>query len=145
MLHKVETKGQLITQDDKFCAEYRMITASIDSTDILHKFARMCALDVIDLWDAPEVVVRYLKTGDEGLRLAARDAARNAARNVAWRVARNAARDVAWRVAWDAARDVAWDVAWAVAWDVAWDAARDAQKRRLGRLVNRAFKIKEKV
>ena len=46
-----------------------------DATEVLSKFARMCALDVVHLWDAPDVVVRYLNTGDESLRDAARDAA----------------------------------------------------------------------
>lgn len=30
-----------------------------------HLDARRCALDVIDLWEAPSVVRRYLETGDE--------------------------------------------------------------------------------
>jgi hypothetical protein len=38
------------------------------------------------LWDAPEFVVKYLKTGDVKLRAAAGDA-----------------RDAAWAAAWDAA------------------------------------------
>jgi hypothetical protein len=38
-------------------------------------FTRQCALDVIDLWDAPAVVRQYLETGDESLRASAWDAA----------------------------------------------------------------------
>jgi len=43
-----------------------------DAGQLLKEFARRCALDVIDLWDAPEVVVQYLKTGDERLLREAR-------------------------------------------------------------------------
>ena len=40
----------------------------LDCSDILPRFARWCALDVADIWDAPEVVREYLKTGDESIR-----------------------------------------------------------------------------
>jgi len=39
---------------------------------------RRIALDVIDLWDAPDIVRRYLETGDEAIRQAALDAAADA-------------------------------------------------------------------
>ena len=51
---------------------------------MLRKFARLCALDVIDCWDAPDVVIEYLKTGDEFIRNAARDAVW-AASDAAWK------------------------------------------------------------
>lgn len=38
------------------------------------EFARWCALQVIDKWKAPEVVVRWLKTGDKSLLSAASSA-----------------------------------------------------------------------
>lgn len=44
-----------------------------NASDVLRKFARLCALSVIHMWDAPEIVVRYLKTGDESIRGVARD------------------------------------------------------------------------
>ena len=47
----------------------------IDARGIFYSFARQCALDVIHLWDAPDVVRRYLETGDESIRAAARAAA----------------------------------------------------------------------
>jgi hypothetical protein len=34
----------------------------------LRDFARWCALQVLHLWDAPDIVVEYLKTGNEDLR-----------------------------------------------------------------------------
>jgi len=60
------------------------------------QFARWCALQVVHLWDCPDVVKRYLETVDEGLRgviPAAADAAA-AAWNASWaaRTAADAAR-----------------------------------------------------
>ena len=122
ILSRVECKEITDECGDKIVCRRRRVIATIDATKILQKFARMCALDVIHLWDAPDVVVRYLKTGDESLR--------DAARSAAW-----AARSAAWdamSAAWSAAMDVAWSAAWAAVWDArsaAWDTgatARDA-------------------
>ena len=153
IIWRVEMGGTIIRQDDKLCASERTYIASgIDASDTLRKFARMCALDVIDLWTAPEIVVRYLKTGDESIRDAARDAAWDAARGAAWDGAWGAAWDVAWGAArdgaWGAARDAAraaargaaWDVAWGAAWDVAWVAAREKENRRLSRMLTALIK-----
>ena len=52
------------------------------------EFARWCALQVIDKWKAPEVVVRWLKTGDKSLL--------SAASAVAWSTTSYAASAVAW-------------------------------------------------
>ena len=92
----------------------------------------MRALDVIHLWGAPDVVVRYLKTGDESIRSAALDAARTAARTAVWAAARAAA----WTAS-TAARDTALDAAWTAALAV-WGAAQVKQNERLYRLVMRA-------
>ena len=62
-------------------------------------FARWCALGVIHLWPAPQVVRDYLSGGGESLRAAAGTAAWDAARDAAGAAARDAA--------WDAARDAA--------------------------------------
>jgi hypothetical protein len=105
----------------------------IDSA-VLDEFARWCALSVAHLWDMPDVVRRFLETGDESIRAAARVAARDAAwardtaMDAAWVAARVAARDaararaVAWSASWVAARDAAMDVARDAARDAAWDA-----------------------
>jgi len=77
---RVELSGEIIHDTDKSVARSRKVLAMVDGTAILQKFARMCALDVIHLWDAPDIVVRYLKTGDEKIRVAAWVAARVAAR-----------------------------------------------------------------
>jgi hypothetical protein len=45
------------------------LRASIDVTELLFDFARWCALQVIDLWDAPVIVRQYLETGDETLQV----------------------------------------------------------------------------
>ena len=150
ILSRVECKEITDECDDKLVCRRRRVIATIDATKILRKFARMCALDVIHLWDAPDVVVRYLKTGDESLRDAARIAAWDARDTVwdtvaaAWSAAKDAARIAAWAAAWNDAMSAARSAAWADALDAARAAARDAtrrrQRRRLARMVNQAFK-----
>ena len=74
----------------------------------IRRFACQCALDVIHLWNAPPIVKRYLKTGNEKLRAAA------------------------WAAAWDAAGDAAGAAAGAAAWAAAGDAARAAARAAAG-------------
>ncbi len=108
-LCRVELGGKIIRDTDKSVASERTILWRLDCEALLRNFARRCALDVVHLWDAPDVVKRYLKTGNEQIRAAARDAARESARDAA-------ARDAAWESARDAAaRDAAWESAWAAA------------------------------
>jgi len=149
---KVRLSGVVVPHgDDKHAASRRTYLAGgIDVSDTLREFARRCALDVIHLWDAPEIVVRYLKTGDETIRDAAWAATRDAcaARDAAWAAAgdaRAAARAAASAAAWDAAcaaGDAARDAAWAAgdAASAAEAAARAAQNRRLTRMLNAAIK-----
>jgi hypothetical protein len=152
-LHKVELEDDLVSHGepaDKWCGRRRKILATIDSEALMREFARWCALQVVHLWKAPDVVVQYLKTGDESIRaaawaaeraaawVAAEDAAWAAARAAAWAAAEDAAEDAAWAAAedaaeaaaWAAAEDAAWAAAWAAAegaaWAAAWAAARDA-------------------
>jgi len=114
---RVELGGEVLHGDDKLCATRRRILWRIDAEPVLSAFARRCALDVIHLWTPPEIVVRYLKTGDESIRAAAGDAA--------------------WDAAGDAARAAARDAAWDAAWAAAGAAARDAARRRQGALLSR--------
>lgn len=87
---RVKSWGTVIEQDDKFVAAHRQyIAGGIDISDVLRAFARKCALSVIDKWDAPEIVRRYLETGDESIRAAPWYAARAAARAAAWYAARD--------------------------------------------------------
>ena len=153
MLHLVELDGEIQTHGnppDKIVGRRRRIVASIDATDLLREFARWCALQVVHLWQCPDVVRRYLETGDESIRVAARDAVRAAAWDSAWAAAKDAAWAAARAAAKDAAKDAAWaawDSAWASArasaWDSAWDSARDAaraaQRAKFSEVVNTAF------
>jgi len=133
IIYRVRGHGTIIVGKDKICCSHRTYLAGgIDITDVLQHFSRLCALDVIHLWNAPSVVIKYLRTGNPRLREAAWAAARDAAGAAAW--------DAAWAAAWDAARDAAWDAAWAAAWDAARDAAGDKQNRRLHRMLLRAIK-----
>ena len=131
-LHKVELEGDLVPQGnppDKWCGRRRRILASIDATAVLWEFARDRARSVLHLWKSPvpDVVRRYLETGDESLRSAAEAAACAAARAAA-RADDEAAEDAAWAAA-RAGAHAAWDAAGAAAWaaaHAAWAAARDA-------------------
>jgi hypothetical protein len=73
-LCRVTLGGTVIHGDDKSVASERTITAILPAEKtnaLLQDFARWCALQVIDLWDAPDVVRQYLTTGDESLSEAA--------------------------------------------------------------------------
>ena len=98
----VELGGTIIEGKDKVVASRRKIIKRFDATEMLQYFARMQALKVVDLWDAPGVVLDFLMTGEN----------------------KDAARDAAW-AAWDAAGDAARDAARAAARAAAWAAAGD--------------------
>lgn len=147
VLCRVEVAGTVIEHGgsaDKLAASERRILWRLDgeATDrVLREFARWSALQVLHLWDAPQVVCDYLVTGDETLR----DAAWAAARAAAWDAAWDASKDAAWAAARAATRGAAWAADWAAwaaaraaAWDADWDAARDTQNTELERLFNEA-------
>lgn len=140
ILCRVECSGDVIEQDDKLVCSERKYLAIVDAEDMLRKFARLCALDVI-----------HLKTGDE--RAGASDASW-AARAASWAASKAASRVAAWAVAKDAswaasraeaeaapARATRFAVS-AAAWIAAWDAAsasaqaeaRNKQNKRLHRM-----------
>jgi len=119
---RVELSGKIVHGDDKSAATERKVIWMADSTDVLHIFARKCALDVIHLWDAPDVVIEYLKTGNEKIRAAASATASA----TAWATASDAASATASATASDAASAAAWATASAAASDAAWATARDA-------------------
>ena len=127
--HRIELSGEIIHDDDKSVAMERTRLWTVDCTQILPRFARLCALDVIHLWDAPKIVVRYLKTGDESLRGAALSAASSAASSAVW--------DAALYAALSAARSAAWYAAWSAASSAARSAASDKQNRRLTAMIGR--------
>jgi hypothetical protein len=134
----VECEDIVTEHDDKFVCRRRKIVKRIEATGLMHEFARICALSVIDKWDAPDVVRRYLETGDESIRAAARAAALDAARDAA----RDAAGAAAWAAEWAAARALAaWAAARAAAGAAAWDAALDEYESHFARMVDQAFEV----
>ena len=70
---------------------------------------RKLGLEVVHLWNAPEIVIEYLKTGDRKLRAEAQEAAQEA-------------RDTAWAATQDD-RHAVW-------------AAREKQNKQLTKMVN---------
>ena len=107
----VECEDVREEQGDKLVCARRRIVKRIDAEPLLRAFARDEARRVLHLWDAPDVVRKYLETGDEAIRAAARDAA--------------------WAAAWAAAREAAREAAR--------DAASNAQRERFARLVADEF------
>lgn len=83
ILCRVECSGSIIEESSKLVCSRRRIIKRKDVTEELRYFARVQALSVIHLWEPPDVVLNYLITGDEKLRIAAHDAAYAAARDAA--------------------------------------------------------------
>jgi hypothetical protein len=76
---RVEISGKIIKGTDKLVCSERTILWRVNAKETLLKFSRECALDVVHLWDAPDAVVKFLKTGDLKLANVANDAAYAAA------------------------------------------------------------------
>ena len=143
IVSRVNITGGVIRGSDKVVGASREILWVADATDVLRKFARMCALDVVDKWNAPDVVVRFLKTGDESIRIEARRAASATSVISAAAEAANAARHAANADAYAAeaaarhAADAA-DAAEAAAYATAYagrQATRNRQNKRLYRML----------
>ena len=94
-LHLVEVRGDIQKHEkDKVVARERKILKSINAEKLLREFARWNASQVLHLWpNPPDVVVEFLKNGDEALR--------GAAESAAWSAAESAAESAAWS-AWSA-------------------------------------------
>lgn len=121
----VECRGDVQQQPDKLvCRECRIIMRA-DVTETLRYFARMQALSVVHLWasELPDVVLDYLMTGDESLRIAARDAARSAASAAVWSAESAAARGAVWSAENAAASAEASAAVWSAASAAVWSAA----------------------
>jgi hypothetical protein len=74
----VELEGNLLAHGkpiDKWVGRRRKIIATVNMEELLKKFARWCALQVIHLWNVPPVVRKYLQTGNDSLREEAETAA----------------------------------------------------------------------
>jgi hypothetical protein len=137
----VEVEDIVEEMADKGVCRRRLIVRRIDATELLRGYTRWCALQVVHLWDAPDVVRQYLETGDESLRSAAWSAAwstsdtrGSAGATAAARAARAA---TATRTEWAAAPATATTTAWSVAMAVSGD--DDAQRDEFARLVDEAF------
>jgi hypothetical protein len=129
----VEVEDIVEEMANKGVCRRRLIVRRIDATELLRGFARWCALQVIHLWDAPDVVRRYLETGDESLMAASRAAAMSSwdTRGAAGAAATAAAiASVDWSVARAATR-----TSMAVTGAVSGTAQRD----EFARLVDEAF------
>ena len=141
VLCRVRLSGAVVKGKDKACATERTYLRVAKADKALAEFARKCALRVVHLWKAPEVVVRYLKTGDESIRAAAYAAAYAAVRDAAARDARAAARAAAHAAARAAARAAdARDAAAYAAYAAADAAEREWQERALRRMAAKLFK-----
>ena len=141
VLCRVALRGDIQEANDKLVASERMIICRMDATELLRYFARMQALSVIHLWDAPNIVCDYLMTGDDPRNAAAAVAARyaGAALSASTRDARRAARSAAT----GDARSAAWSAAWAAAWATRSAATGDAAKQEFTSFVNECFGIEE--
>jgi hypothetical protein len=124
IVHRVRCCGEFVRGDDKIVSRERTIIWSLDCEKILRAFARRCALDVVHIWDAPEVVTRYLKTGGENISSAAYSAADSAV-NFAARAAANSA---AYSAVNFAARAAANSAAYSAADSAAYSAANFAAR-----------------
>ena len=149
--------------EDKFVSERRRIIARMDATEMLRYYARIQALSVVHMWDAPDIILDYLMTGDERIRASAMASARgstmdaakasamDAAMDAAMASARGSAMDAAVASAMDAvvasvvasasasARASAMDAVVASARGSAMDAAMDAAKADFNSLVFECF------
>ena len=103
---------------------------------VLREYARWAALQVIDLWDAPDVMREYLVTGDESIRDAAYVASKpdyGGKYVEAQALSQDAALAAAYKFAWVGASCVRW-----AAGDGNWAAGRDAGAAKLTALVEAA-------
>lgn len=104
---RVELSGEMDIAGYQIASSEQTYLWGYDASGVLRSFSRRCDLDVIHLWDAPDVVVRYLKTGDESI---IRDVALLTAEwPVAWALAKYATRDATL----EKARTEAWTAEWA--------------------------------
>jgi hypothetical protein len=113
----VEVEDIVAEEADKLVARRRRIVRRVDLTADLRSFARACARDVLHLWSPPDIVRRYLETGEESIREAAWDAAKEASWAAEWAAewAAASAASAARAAAGASAKEAAWAAAWAAA------------------------------
>jgi len=133
---RVESWGEIIEHDDKYCSRYRRVIGAADADLVLHEYACCCAevalllADIINpcCWEAIEAKRAWMRGEIDDKELAAAARAAAAAATGAWAAARAAA--AAATGAWAAAKG-AWAAtagAWAAAAAAtgAWAAAKGA-------------------
>ena len=120
---RVESWGEIIEHDDKYCSRYRRVIGAADADLVLHEYACCCAevalllADIINpcCWEAIEAKRAWMRGEIDDKELAAAARAAAAAATGAWAAARAAA--AAATGAWAAAPG-AW-AATAAAWAAA--------------------------
>jgi len=120
---RVESWGEIIEHDDKYCSRYRRVIGAADADLVLHEYACCCAevalllADIINpcCWEAIEAKRAWMRGEIDDKELAAAARAAAAAATGAWAAARAAA--AAATGAWAAATG-AW-AATAAAWAAA--------------------------
>lgn len=150
ILCRVEcTDGVTERSDELVCPRWRSVTRS-DATELMCYYARMQALSVIHLYDDPsDVLLDYLMTGDENIRVVAWYAAWNvagaraAALDVALDIesARVAVRAATWHASMAAASAMAAAKAAACARAAACDVALDVALAEFDALVYECFGV----
>lgn len=69
IVYRVKLHGKLSHGFNTSCASCRTyLSGNVDASETLEEFARWCALQVVRLWDCPDVIKKYLETGDEEIR-----------------------------------------------------------------------------
>jgi len=119
LLWKVEIPDDSVshgTPINKYVAHCRRYLRCVDLAQTCRQFAAMQALSVIDKWNAPAIVRKYLWDTARGIdRSDIRSIARDAMQGTTWAmgqiIAREAVQDATWRAARDSVRDIWWDAA----------------------------------
>ena len=135
VISHVEVGPTRLESNDKMVATSRAVLWAYDAEEELHVFARLCALDVINNWDAPQVVRDWLETGDASLRAKAHSAAYLVAYSTARLAAGSAAYSAAGSAAYSAASSAAYPAAYSAAYSAAYLETRSAQNLTLETLL----------
>lgn len=64
ILCRVELSGRILKSTDKLCASERRVVWMKDVSKEVREWSKWCASEVKHLWDPPEVVLRFLETGE---------------------------------------------------------------------------------
>lgn len=107
-ISNIDTSVDIYNGPTLLAGRHRKVLWMADASKTLKEFARWCILQVIDLLPVPDVVQRYLETGDESLFKATYDAVYHADWHPACTIIFNSP---AYRAAWSVACEIAHDAA----------------------------------